>query len=68
VQALAYMPTDYPPEAAYCALLEWLREVLDVDVPALEIRFDSASRRYVVTRRQQRRTVCGRSARSVVGA
>jgi hypothetical protein len=51
VEALEYAPTDYQPQAAYCAVLGWLRESLGLDLPMPEITFDEASRRYVVAGR-----------------
>jgi hypothetical protein len=47
VLSVEYTPTDYQTEGMQAAIVGWLREELDVEIPAITAAFDALSNRYV---------------------
>lgn len=43
VQELDYLPTDYQPEAAAAAIIEWVREEFGVEAPHIPVEFDRST-------------------------
>jgi hypothetical protein len=50
IEAIGLTPTEFQPEALYCATLGWLAEALTIELAFPTITHDRAANRYVVTR------------------